>query len=369
LQRPGTSPANVGGEIAFLLVSLNAVRDAFAGLWATNVTQTKEEREARAGWLLEALYTDHLGVRAVAQLPPGDIKDHELVGASVGSLIAAGLEMRLEGRSTSQALRDYLYWLYHRVLHHAFERDDRVLQSTGAFIRTTLLALWQGVKEEQKTRAGRLIQFPLELLPDELREVGQADPEFVTELSIVTMSIVQVGPFRFSKKEYLEAAREAVNGLRGRARIWRSTDEVEFESAVDRITLKPTAGQMINVADPILTLLSEQASQRESALKSHSEWFDCRRDERDKVIESILADKDPLARVEAAQGWRERSAAVFYANLSRKLSEQELFVPDDIRPQVRKPCCAITDCHVIQAAGASLIKLLRVASRSLQSSA
>ena len=138
------SAANAGGEIAFLLASVNAVRDAIAGLWATNVTQTDEEREARAGWLLEALYADHLCVRAVAQLPPGDIKDHELVGVSVGSLIAAGLEMRLEGRCTSQALRDYLYWLYHRILHYAFERDDRVLQSAGAFIRTTLRTLLAG---------------------------------------------------------------------------------------------------------------------------------------------------------------------------------------------------------------------------------
>ena len=332
LQRPGASPANVGGEIAFLLVSVNAVRDALAGLWATNVTQTEEEREARAGWLLEALYTDHLGVRAVAQLPPDDIKDHELVGVSLGSLIAAGLEMRLEGRYTSQALRDYLYWLYHRVLHHAFERDDRVLQSTGAFIRTTLLTLWQGVKEEQKARAGRLIQFLLEMLPDELREVVQADPEFSAELSIGRMSIIQVGPFRFSKKDYLDAALEAVNGRRGRARVWRSEDEVEFERGANGLALKPPTGETINVADSLFTLLSEQETERAAALTSHTEWFDCDPSERSKAIESILAEKDPAARVDVAQGWRERSAAVFYTNLSSKLSEQEVFVPDDIRP-------------------------------------
>lgn len=332
LQRPGAFAANAGGEIAFLLASVNAVRDALAGLWATTLTQTDEERETRAGWLLEALYTDHLGLRAVAELPPGDTKDHELVGVSVGSLIAAGLEMRLEGRCTSQALRDYLYWLYHRILHYAFERDDRVLQSAGAFIRTTLRTLWQEVGDDQKPRAGRLIQSLLEVLPDELREVVQADTEFSAELSIVTMAIVQVGPLRFSKQEYLEAAREAVNGRRGRARVWRSADEVAFDSAANGIALRPPTGETINVADPLLALLSEQASQRESALKSHSEWFDCSPDERSKSTEGILADEDPLARVEMARGWRDRSAAVFYANLSRKLSEQERFVPDDIRP-------------------------------------
>ena len=110
------------------------------------------------------------------------------------------------------------------------------------------------------------------------------------------------------------------------------TDEVGFESAADGIALKPPSGETINVADPLLPLLSDEVSQRESALYSHSEWFDCSSDERAKTIESILADEDPFARVETAQGWRERSAAVFYANLSRKLSEQEGFVPDDIRP-------------------------------------
>ena len=332
LQRPGGSTANPGGEIAFLLASVNAVRDALAGLWATNLTQTDEERETRAGWLLEALYTDHLGVRAVAELPPGDIKDYELVGVSVGSLLAAGMEMRLEGRCTSQSLRDYLYWLYHRILHNAFERDERVLQSAAAFIRTTLRTLWQGVPEEQKPRAGRLIQFLLELLPDELREVVQADAEFSAELSIRTMSIVQVGTLRFSKKDYLEAAREAANGRSGRARVWRSPDEVAFEPAANGIMLKRPTGETVNIADPLLALLSDQASQREGVLNSHGEWFDCSSDERAKVIGSILANEDPLARVESAQGWRERSAAMFYANLSRKLSEQEVFVPDDIRP-------------------------------------
>jgi hypothetical protein len=332
LQRPGASAANAGGEIAFLLASVNGVRDALAGLWATNLTQTDEERETRAGWLLEALYSDHLCVRAVAQLPPGDIKDHELVGVSLGSLIAAGLEMRLEGRCTSKALRDYLYWLYHRILHHAFERDDRVLQSAGAFIRTTLRTLWQGVMEEQKVHAARLIQFYLEMLPDELREVVQSDPEFSAELSIGAMSIVQVGPLRFSKKEYLEAAREAVNGRRGCARVWRSTDEIEFEPAADGIALKPPTGETINLADPLLDLLSDQADHRESTLNSHREWFDCDPGECAKAIKSSLAVKDPLARIETARGWRERSAAVFYASLSRTLPEQEGFVPDDIRP-------------------------------------
>ena len=332
LQRPGASAVNRGGEIAFLINSVNAVRDAIAGLWATTTTQTEEERESRAGWLIEALYTDHLGVRAVAAIPPGHINDHELVGVSLGSLITAGLEMRLEGKCTSQALRDYLYWLYHRILRNAFERDSRVLESAGAFIRTTLRTLWQGVSEEQKVRARRLIQFLLELLPDELREVVQSDAEFSAELSIETVSIVQVGPLRFSKKEYLLAAREAVDGRCGRARVWRSTDEVSFEPAVEGIALKHATGETINLADPALAVLSDHVSKRESALSSHTEWFDCDPDERRGVIESILAEDDPLERVDQVQSWREQSAAVFYSSLSRKLSEQEGFVPNDIRP-------------------------------------
>jgi len=332
LQRPGASAANAGGEMPFLLASANAVRDALAGLWEAKLSQTDEEREARAEWILNALYTDHLGVRTAAELVPGGINEHELVGTTLGNLVGAGLEMRLEGRCTSQALRDYLYWLYHRVLHYAFERDGRVLQSAGAFIRMTLRALWQGVPEGQKPRAGRLIQFLLEVLPEELLGVVRADAEFAAELSIETVPVVQVGPLRFSKKEYFEAVREAVNGRGGRARVWRSADEVEFESTADGIALKPPAGGTINVADPLLMLLSDQVSQRESALNSHCEWFDCGSDERAEATGIILADEDPFARVEKAHGWRERSAAVFYANLSRKLSEQEGLVPDDIRP-------------------------------------
>ena len=53
LQRPGAFAANAAAEIAFLLASVNAVRHALAGLWATNPKQTDEEsrpsRQQHAG--------------------------------------------------------------------------------------------------------------------------------------------------------------------------------------------------------------------------------------------------------------------------------------------------------------------------------
>ena len=245
LLRP--TSANGSGEIAFLLNSARAVRDALTGLWRKNISESDEQRETRAEWLLQALYIDYLGIHAVAELPPSETQDHELIGVSVGSLIVAGLDMLVSSNCTPQSLHDYLHWLSHRVLRNAFERDVHVLERTGAFIQTTLREHWQTVTPEEKIRAARLYQFILEILPIELREIIQADRELARALSIGTISLVGVGDIRFSKEEYLKAAREAVNGRCSSAKVWASAEEITFEPAGDGILLKKPTGETLSV--------------------------------------------------------------------------------------------------------------------------
>ena len=333
LQRPGDFAGNLSGEIAYLQTSANAVRDALAGLWRTDQKQTEDERETRAEWLLQGLYVDHLGVRALTGLPSGDTEDHELVGVSLGSLIAAGFQLRLAGGCTSQSLEAYLQWLYHRVLERAFERDNRVLQSAAAFICTMLRALWQNADSaKHKGPTARLILLLVGMLPPELQELVQADEVLVRELSIRPTPIVRVGSLQFEKTAYLKAARAAVNGTPGKARTWRSREEMIFELAPAGILIKWPTGEELHVTDPLLALLSERPEGRVAALASRPDWFDCDINERKGVIDNIVQTEDDLSRVEQAERWRESSAAVFYANLARQLETQGSFKSDDLRP-------------------------------------
>jgi hypothetical protein len=156
-----------------------------------------------------------------------------------------------------------LCWLYHRVLQHAFERDDQVLQSAGAFIRTMLRTLWQSATSaDSKAPTARLILLLIEMLPRELQEVVQTDEVLLRELSIRPTRIVRVGELQFAKTAYLKAARGAVAGKQAKARMWRSREEVTFDLAPGGIMVKRPTGEQLHVTDPLLGLLSERPEDR-----------------------------------------------------------------------------------------------------------
>jgi hypothetical protein len=333
LQRPGASPANASGEVAFLQSCANEVRDALVQIWLSDLIKTDEEKEIRAEWILQALYTDHLGFRSLSGLPTGGATDHELVGVSLAGFIIAGFDMRIAGKCTTPRLGDYLQWLYHRLLWSAFECDRQVLDGAAAFIRSVLLALRHAaVSDDQKAATASLILLLFDLLPTQLQTRLQANQEFVQELNIRVTPLVGVKDLRFSRDAYLRAATEAMNGRRANAMLWRSKEEVAFEPAPQGIVIKRPNGEAIGVFDQHLILLDERPDAWEGLLRSQPDWFDCSRDERGHAIESILQQKDPIARIELAQHWRDSSAAVFYSALPRKLEEQRSFTPDDLRP-------------------------------------
>jgi hypothetical protein len=170
------------------------------------------------------------------------------------------------------------------------------------------------------------------MLPSELQEVVQTDEVLVRELSFRPTPIVRVRDLQFEKTAYLKAARAAINGKQGKARAWRSREEMIFELAPAGIMIKQPSGEKLHVTDPLVALLSERSEERFAALSSRPDWFDCDIDERKGVIDSIVQIEDDLSRVEQAERWRESSAAVFYANLAHELETQGSFKSDDLRP-------------------------------------
>ncbi len=170
------------------------------------------------------------------------------------------------------------------------------------------------------------------MLASELQEVVQTDEVLVRELSLHPTPVVRVGELQFEKTAYLEAARAAANGKQGKARAWRSREEVIFEIAPAGMMIKRPSGQELNITDPLVALLSERPEERFAALSSRPDWFDCDINERRGVIDSIVQVEDDISRVEQAERWRESSAAVFYGKLAHELERQGSFKPDDLRP-------------------------------------
>ncbi len=338
LQRPNDPEnSNQNGETAFLQESLSAISTALAGLWAATPAQGEDERKGRADWLLQALYVDHTGIRSLANQPIGPMNDVDLVGVSLGALIMSALQMRVTDSHTPASIAHYVDWLYQRVLQGQFEREHEVLESTGKFVRTALRAFWQTVaSQEHRTGAAVLLRWMLDRLPEQLARIVQADEEFNREMPVQSVPLVVIGDLRFSKSDYLEAARRAVNGRQATAGTWRSDEKVLFETVPDEplpaISLSAPKGERLTVADSLLGVLYDRPEDRQRALASRLDWFDCDPTERTHAIQSIAREQDPAVRFDQAQSWRDSSAAVFYASLARTIEQKGSLTLDELRP-------------------------------------
>jgi hypothetical protein len=338
LQRPGGPVvASPEGEISFLQASSGAIRDALAGLWADAPLQAEGERLARAEWLLGALYVDYLGSHALGGFVAGGLKDSDLVGISYGSLILGGFSLRLVRVLSPKALVDYQQWLYRRLLQDSIEREGALSESIGKHVRIFLRMLWQDVETEQrKPMAAGLLEL-LESLPKPVKDIVEDDDAFKRGFGVLSAMVVQVGDLTFPKSEYFEATRAAVNGRTGNAKLWRSEEEASFTRVGIEDTLIieiKTQGstQPRTIADPVLGLLADAPEDRKRFSSQYFDWLDGNVSERSRIINKIVEEDDPVARIDGAHKLQAASATAFYSSLLAKLQGLQMVSARDFRP-------------------------------------
>lgn len=196
-----------------------------------------------------------------------------------------------------------------------------------------------GEEEESSTRQlliGRLWAD----LPEDVKALTEDVSVFLESIGARSRSGVRIGPIELDGRAlWGELAKVLDDGSR-RALKTRAGHEVAFgRVATTPVVFSvrcPELGVDARMQAEELELLSESLERREAAVRRNWHWFDVGGKRREEIVTAILAGQDASARLEAANGARERSAEAFYRELAGSLREGSRFRARDAVPTVAR---------------------------------
>lgn len=322
-------------EWPFLLASGASVINAVVELWEAN--ETFELVRPRAEWVLRNLYTPDRG-RGFTQAERSAGVDHHLEAVALSSLLTHPIKFDLAPPSR-HARREYLKWIYQRLLRRRFEADPHLGTTTLDAFKTTMLQSVEGSEKARKhlPLARALMRELFMDLPDELRAKLAEDGDFLGKLGVSMHSVVHLGPHHVNSEELWHAA---MTVLRTREGVTVKSGSCELvvklhEELGERQLVIEDAPARMNYVLPseLIGVLSDSVAERESALRRIARVFDLTRSSTEEAIARIASLSDAAQRAMEVASLRGSSAQNGYLELERKLKEHEAVEESDFIPQ------------------------------------
>lgn len=336
LQRPMEGRPNEHGELAFLLGLGRTLTNAFVELWLTG-EDDEITRQSRAEWLLANLYVDHLGLSKVPGVPRVQQDDRYMVAISLTGLIAHAISF---DPARTAVRRDYLDWLFHRILKKRFEADQELILLVVDMLKKILLDTIQGESDQNPPKSVMILLLGkfYDDLPTAIHDELGRDTDFMARIGLISLNIITIDEFNFDGDNFIQAVNEAVNGRRATIAPLGSDTEIIFQPVEDHpgeLVFSydhPESGVKKIVAGDNLVVLLGSPSERETALRRNRQWFDCPRQKFDEIVAEIASMEDPQRRIDAVESWRNTSIAEYYTSLEKILRKQRNFQFDNLLP-------------------------------------
>jgi tetratricopeptide (TPR) repeat protein len=323
----GQASPNSTTEWNFLLMCGMAVSNAMVRVWDRGSVQ---DAAARSEWLLRNLFADDRGMYGTV-MPRTESNDVFRVTVSLVGLIANALQV-----NNRRARRDYLTWVYRRVLRSRFATDDTLPAAVAEHLKQTITNGIASDDPAMRPVATLLMRRLWADLPKELRRLLESDQDLLRALGVSMTSIVEIGPLRIERK----AAWDAL------ARILRDGSEMQLRTidghAVDIARASNSSPTFSVRCDAVgfdgqiggeeFWLLSDSIAEREAAVARVPDWFDLRKDQREELVARIVGGQDSTTRIELALTARQASGETLYRRLFDSIRPGETFRPDDAMP-------------------------------------
>lgn len=341
LQRPplpAGSP-NENGEIAFVIRIGREVTDALLDLWADEKSD-EGTRQARAEWLLENLFLDHLGLTNSISMAKPEQDDRYLVALSLSGLISQAITLTpSRGEDSRSRRRTYFKWLFARILKKRFDADPALLIATVDNLKKLLLVTRDKTLDASRDEAIIiLLQMLYVDLPEMIQTELQRDSEFMASMGFKSSPIVTIDGLEFNPDDFWRSASEAINGRESKLITLNHEKEVTFLPLEKNISqngfylIQPEIAEKKLIKRDELGLLRESPADREAMLRHNRHWFDCSGEALDRIIAEIVSMEDAARRIEAARLWQESSMAVYYRDKYDRLKKRDEFRFEDLLP-------------------------------------
>lgn len=337
---PNISTGNRFGEAGFLFSLGHAVSESLASLWE-DVDLDDSVRHARATWILDNLFVNHVSALAHFRRAPDAPDGPYLLATSLALLITRGMQITSRA-DTFQARKEYLSWVHTNAVVRAVQSDPEVLPAIADIVRKSLLGLLDMADDKDAKIAAALItQSFLSELPGAIHDELGKDASLIERMGITLRETLSIGEFHFDPDEFWYAVSETLNGREcevqqaeqgGAIRLRRLDAEVtgvEFDH--------PVSAQPLRLATPTMPILLDSYGEREEVLRRNRSWFDCCDALADERIARICATDSPRRRVDLLQDAQQSGMAHFYKELRKRMGttgsiDFSTLVPSSLNP-------------------------------------
>ena len=198
-ERPGADT-----EWHFLMECGRAVLLAMVRLWRAGSGQ---EREARANWLLQYMFTEDRGFHGTSMLR-GTEANARATALAITGLLTGAVELDTGG-AERPARESYLEWLDRQMLRNRLDVDPTVEATVAGQLREVLAGDDVGdAKVDGKTARALMARLWMDW-PGRIRDLVASDQEFARRFGVLSRTVASIGPLQ------VESGKTVVEFIKG----------------------------------------------------------------------------------------------------------------------------------------------------------
>ncbi len=354
LQRPpvADSVPNKDGEIAFVLGIKEAVADALPRLW--EMDDDDEVCRMRADWLVRAMFLDLASLNALMPIVRQGTEPLQTAAISLARLLSPRLSIMMGSQVDRPTPRHrYMAWLEERVLGSRFAHDPHLAVAVGEHLKSVFTGVFDAAiadghaaERAAATVFGAFTDFPADIRGELLR-----DERFLSHMGIRVSDTYEHGGLTFDRADFYRAVARAIKGHSMVVAPIGDGPAVALHACLTPgggpcvWTTNRETGAERPITDGEAELLVASPEMREKALRARRWWLDCDDETLDRLVGRIVVAADPASRFDIVGEWWGTSAALYYADLMRRLQNKdqvrvgELLAPGDegLRRHLRLP--------------------------------
>ncbi len=344
LQRPPVADKvpNKDGETAFILSTKEAIADALARLW--EIDDDDDACRSRADWLMRQMYLDLVGLHTLVPIVRAGEQHLSMAAISLARLLSPRLSISAPTAIGAATPRQrYMTWLDERVLRGRLSHQPHLAVAVAENLKGVFLGIFAAEVAEghDPERVAATIYTTIGSFPAAIRDEVRRDTHFLGRIGFQITDTYPVDDVAFARDDFYRAAARAIEGGEAEIIPVGATTAITLHGGVtpdSRPIVRfadPTTGQDHTITDSAFEFLVADPTAREVALRARRWWFDCDDAAVQHIAAKVSSDEDPASRIVAAMSWWNTSAALYYADLDRRLRGREgvsfgnLLPPDD----------------------------------------
>lgn len=333
-------------EAALISQSISAVQEALTLIWQKHGSYSKQQ--ARAQWVLDALYTG-LGHLDHFVDPPSPELRRSRVGLDLVGLLYRGMLLDARpfrhGENETSIQQQYVQWVVQAIVSPRLATDPECAVFAAELlcrhIGTVLDNFNKESNEQKHTIRAIMIRF-IRFLPDTIREEMCRNNVLMKQIGFTFRDVLNVGGYEFDLGKFWQAAAQTfdqsespLRDMKGQV-FWIKAEE-GGGTAILSIKLIPKNKKKspLSISDDRIGVLSNHPDKRREILNRHPSWRDGLDIDVDSLNQMLGNIDSPSERIDRLNEWRERSAASFYVDVEiASQSEKGLTHKNFLPPQI-----------------------------------